>query len=334
MKAILTILIMFFSQILYAGRYAGDFMAIGSGVKALALGGAFSAIADDGSAIYWNASGIAQIKKTEAAVMRAFLYNGLAYYDNFSFCLPLQNNATVGANWIRLTIDDIPIYDEKHLIGTNIDQRTAFAELHLSAIPDGKFKSTDDMYQLAFAKQFTQIIDLGWDLFELPIDIYLGGVCKFINRKMLDFKGSGMGFDLSFMLNTNLGLLFDTEKIGNIACSVNFQDIGNTKITWNTETRHSDDILFNTKFGIAYYQSLDALYSNLILSYSKDHIYDKTDYFGLAWNFKDITEFRLGTYDKNFSAGAGVFIHGFNIDYAFLTNNLGNTNRIGLGYTF
>ena len=93
MKKITTfIIVLFLSASLSAGRYAGEFMAIGSGVRSSGMGKAFTAIADDGSAIYWNASGIAQIRKTEIGLMRAFLYNGLASYDNFSFCQPLPNH--------------------------------------------------------------------------------------------------------------------------------------------------------------------------------------------------------------------------------------------------
>ncbi|MCL2064901.1 MAG: hypothetical protein FWG98_11110 [Candidatus Cloacimonetes bacterium] len=72
----------------------------------------------------------------------------------------------------------------------------------------------------------------------------------------------------------------------------------------------------------------------MILLYSKDFVFDMTDFGGLAWKYKDLTEIRLGIYDKNFSAGIGLNLFSFNIDYAFLTNNLGNTNRIGIGYRF
>jgi hypothetical protein len=94
-KILITVCIIILSYNLQAGRYAGDFMAIGSGVRALGMGGAYSAIADDGSAIYWNASGISQIKEIEFTLMRAFLYEGLAYYDNFNMCYPLPNEVTL-----------------------------------------------------------------------------------------------------------------------------------------------------------------------------------------------------------------------------------------------
>ncbi|MCH8285826.1 hypothetical protein IIB79_04770, partial [candidate division KSB1 bacterium] len=35
-------------------KYAGEFLSIGVGARAQALGGAFAAIADDGTAFYWN----------------------------------------------------------------------------------------------------------------------------------------------------------------------------------------------------------------------------------------------------------------------------------------
>jgi len=335
MKRLYIILIIFIIfKYVYAGKYAGDFMAIGSGVKSLGLGGAFSAIADDGSAIYWNASGIGQIKNKEIYMMRAFLYDGLAYYDNFSFCFPMPNDVTLGFNFTRLTIDNIPVFDERHLIGTNIDQRIAFEELQLPAIPDGKFKSTDDMYQLAFARHINHVFDLGWNLFELPIDIYFGGMFKYIRRQMYGFSGTGTGFDISFMTKTDFSLLFDVDWMGDIAWSLNFQDIGNTKLTWDTESRNIDEVLFNTKLGIAFYQPLKKYDSNLIISYSKDFVYNKVDYFGFACQYKDLIEFRTGLYSKNFSAGIGLYLYNISIDYAFLTNSLGDTNRIGLGYKF
>jgi len=319
---------------LQAGRYAGDFMLIGSGVRALGMGGAYSAIADDGSAVYWNASGISQIRETEITIMRAFLYEGLAYYDNFTVCHPLPNEVTLGFNWTRLTIADVPIYNESHLVGTNIDQRAAFEELQLTAIPDGKFDSTDDLFQFAFSKHLRQIVDLGWFLYDLPIDYYLGANFKYIRRKMMGYTGDGTGFDFSGMIKTSLGLLTDVDALGDISMSLNLQDLANTAITWDVESRHKDEVLFNTKLGLAYFQPIKRWDSTIIFAFSKDFVYDKTDYFGLAWQYKDFSELRFGWYDNNFSTGIGLELYNIGLDYAFLTNNLGNTNRIGLSFRF
>ncbi|MCK4980773.1 MAG: UPF0164 family protein, partial [Candidatus Delongbacteria bacterium] len=161
MKKIIVILaVLFLSISLYAGRYAGDFMVIGSGVRSSGMGKAFTAVADDGSAIYWNAAGIAQMRETEIGLMRAFLYNGLASYDNFTFCQPLPNDVTIGFNWTRLSIDDIPIFLEEHLVG-NPSFRSAYYEYNLTGEEDGWMTSTDDLLQFAFAKHVHYDLNLG-----------------------------------------------------------------------------------------------------------------------------------------------------------------------------
>ena len=43
------------------GTFDGQFLKIGIGARAAAMGGAFVAVADDASALYWNAAGIARI---------------------------------------------------------------------------------------------------------------------------------------------------------------------------------------------------------------------------------------------------------------------------------
>lgn len=329
---ILTILIQF--TLLNAGRYAGDFMLIGSGVRALSMGGAYAAVADDGTAVYWNAAGVSQIRKYEASMMRAFLYDGLAHYDNITYCHPLPNEVTLGFNWIRLTIDDIPVYSESHLIGTNIDQRSAYADLQLTANPDEQFKSTDDLFQFTFSKHMHYDSDLGWFLYVLPIDYHLGTTFKYIKRKIMENSGDGNGFDLSFLMKTNLGLLVDQEWMGDISVGLNMQDVGGTVITWDTQSKHEDEVLFNTKVGFAFSQPIKKYHSSFIIAYDKDYVYNKTDHIGLEWTYKKDTKLRLGFYDNNFSAGAGVEMYGVKLDYAFITNTLGNTNRIGLGVRF
>ena len=150
-RTLVVIVIMLTALPLVAGRYAGDFMMIGAGVRSLGMGGAFCALADDGSAIYWNSAGISQIRDSEIMLMHAFLYNGLASYDNLSFCQPLPNGVTIGLNAIRLTVSDIPLFDESYLIGTNVDQRVNNSNYHLPGVPDGRFKSVAYMYQFAFS---------------------------------------------------------------------------------------------------------------------------------------------------------------------------------------
>ena len=42
----------------WATKYAGEFLALGVGARALGMGGAFVSLADDATAAYWNPAGI------------------------------------------------------------------------------------------------------------------------------------------------------------------------------------------------------------------------------------------------------------------------------------
>ncbi len=319
---------------LAAGRYAGDFMMIGAGTRSLGMGGAFASLADDGSAIYWNPAGIAQITKSEVTAMHAFLYNGLASYDNISYCHPLPNGVTIGLNLTRLTVSDIPVFDESYLIGTNVDQRINNSDYQLTGDPDGSFRSTDDLYQFAFAKHQHFDLNMGWMFFAVPLDLYLGGNVKFIRRNILDNKGDGIGLDFGFKVKTDMGVLFDWEDLGKLDFGINFQDISGTDIGWDTQSEHVDQVLFNTKLGIAVSQPVPLLDSELVLAYDYDYVYEGTSHYGAQWSYKDLGSLRAGYYSKNLTFGATVNVYGVGIDYALVTNPVGITNRVGLRVRF
>ena len=319
---------------LYAGRYAGDFMMIGSGVRALGMGGAFAAIADDGSSIYWNSSGIAQIRESELTAMHAFLYNGLASYDNITFCQPLPNEVTIGFNVTRLTVDEIPYFDEQYLVGTNVDQRINNSYYQLTGIPDGNFRSVDDLYQFAFAKHIHYMANMGWLFFEVPFDFYFGGNVKYIKRQIKDNLGSGTGIDFGFKMKTDLATIFDLDYLGSIALGMNFQDISSTDITWDTESEHKDEVLFNSKIGVAVEQPITSINSTLTMAYDVDYIYGSTNHLGLDLNYRETASIRVGYYDNNATCGASIKIYGINVDYALINNPIGLTNRIGMRLNF
>ncbi|MCD4819098.1 MAG: hypothetical protein K8S23_10445 [Candidatus Cloacimonetes bacterium] len=332
-KNIVLITILFTSIYLHAGRFAGDFLEIGSGVRALGMGGAFVAVADDASTIYWNAAGISQLDEAEINIMRAYLYDGLAYYDNLTYCQPLPNNVTIGLNWTRLTIDEIPLFPEEELV-YNVDMRSSFPDLNLSGQPNGFFMSTDDIFQFAFSKHIHYDINFGWLFFKLPLDLHFGGNIKYIKRKIFNNLGKGTGFDFSVLTKTDLKVLTDQDWMGELAFGFNFQDVGGTVITWDTESNHEDEILFNTKIGFAFFQPLEFINSELIFSIDKDYVYEAISHYGAELNYNNIISARLGYYDSNFSTGMSIKLYNFNVDYAFVTNVLGNTNRVGLRIYF
>lgn len=72
---------------------AAQFLGIGQGARALATGGAFSAVADDPSALYWNVAGAANLEKTDSC---SVIQTGLPIYRINT--LPLLINLDIPAH--------------------------------------------------------------------------------------------------------------------------------------------------------------------------------------------------------------------------------------------
>ena len=79
---------------------------VATGARAIGLGGAFSAIADDASAMYWNPAGLSLIGHQEIALHHTDLY-GTNIKENFAaFVLPLSSNLAVGVDWYHSGYED------------------------------------------------------------------------------------------------------------------------------------------------------------------------------------------------------------------------------------
>ena len=66
------------------GTTAGRFLDLGAGARAMALGGAYSAAADEASALYWNPAAMTQVRRRSATLMHA-AYLADSSYDYGSY---------------------------------------------------------------------------------------------------------------------------------------------------------------------------------------------------------------------------------------------------------
>ena len=76
----------------------------GIGARALAMGGAFVAVADDATAVCWNPAGLAQLGDTRLAGMSTDLY-GLGITHQYVGAVTSFANLGIGLGWERASID-------------------------------------------------------------------------------------------------------------------------------------------------------------------------------------------------------------------------------------
>ena len=89
-------------------KYAGEFIAIGVGGRALGLGGAYAALANDVTAGYWNPAGLAKMLYPQVTLIHDERFAGLVNYDYGSAAFPVGTVSTLGFSIMRLSADNIP----------------------------------------------------------------------------------------------------------------------------------------------------------------------------------------------------------------------------------
>ncbi len=89
---LISVLLLIFSSLTSAqtviGKYAGEFLALGVGGRALGMGGAHVALVNDVTAGYWNPAGLAHMNYPQAALMHEENFGSLVNYHYGAVALP------------------------------------------------------------------------------------------------------------------------------------------------------------------------------------------------------------------------------------------------------
>ena len=109
----------------FATKYAGEFLKAPVGPRAIGMGGAFTAVADDATAPYWNPAGLVYLPYREAVAMHAEKFGNLANHDYLTGVLPLGGptgrRLAVGLSVIRMAVDEIPITPRPEKLLAGVD---------------------------------------------------------------------------------------------------------------------------------------------------------------------------------------------------------------------
>src|SRR5262249_3938144 len=108
-----------------ATKYAGEFMKIPVGARAVGMGGAFSAVADDATSPFWNPAGMVYLPYKEAFLEHNEQFGSLVNHNFGSAVWPMKSGDEhrsalgISATWVG--IDDIPITPRPSGLRPNID---------------------------------------------------------------------------------------------------------------------------------------------------------------------------------------------------------------------
>lgn len=307
------------------GKYAGEFISLGVGGRALALGGAYVALANDVTAGYWNPAGLARINYPQIALMHDEQFGSLVNHDYGAVAFPMGTSSSIGVSLIRLGVDDIP---DTRNAGVDINGNLTYDPLQFSRIDPDRvtyFNAADYALYVTYAQRHSD-------------DFSYGANVKLIRRDLGDASATGIGFDVGVWYTP-----FERLVLG-----ANVQDITTTFLAWSTG--RNELISPTMKVGSAYF--IDLLGGRFAPAVDVDIRFEGRKYSsmahlgpmsldlhaGLEFQFRELIALRAGYSDvKQLTMGAGVHLPKLNIDYSFAkldaVGQPGNTHRISMIFT-
>jgi tetratricopeptide (TPR) repeat protein len=256
----------------------------GFSARAMGVGRAYVALADDPSAVFWNPAGLEYVPRISFSLFHASLYEG-ALYDFIGFAYPTLQFGTVGIGYARLGVGDIPV-------ATNTE----------SYIIEGMSSYEFSEFYISYAKK-------------LPYHI-AGGITFKIERQSFDFLNlvtGGIGLDLGLMYRPD----FDNQFLRDISIGFQYQNVLQPELKLGTHTENLPGL-----FRMGMLKSISIGLSgkmNFLMDYSKSQNEDGRFHAGTEYTYKDMGTARIG-FDKDKPAfGAGVIYKFVQIDYSFGT---------------
>lgn len=318
--------------------YANAFLDIPLGARAMGMGAAYGAVANDGTAFYWNPAGVSLVHARQVSVMHADQFGGFGQYNYIGYNHQLSETYAFSINWIRYSVGDIREFLE--LTDNKVDRGRpdySFDKYYL-----GTFDYTDNAFFFSFARMNRLRLNLGWLYSEFPLDIPIGVNFKIItggtdgiagNGKLNDdIRKFGVGVDVGTMLLFGMNDLLETPGLGDFAMSLTLQDATSTGVDWDGPAQ--DVAPVNVRFGMSYAQPIDELDSSLLVSYERNSRYGAIHRWGMEYDYRKRIALRMGYDGFALAYGAGLSYDRFTIDYALVNQSLGNVHRISAGYKF
>lgn len=315
------------------GTTAANFLQLRVGARAIAMGGSFVGLADDGSALYWNPAGITNLSGTQAFYQNSRLYAGLKHQCfGLSYALDRQNRLGLLINYLDMGKMQQTTLESPE--GTNLQFDAAsmaigltFARQLTNRVSFGvTAKYIQERIWLEYARGYAfdiatlytireKGLRIGMNLSNLGPDMGIGEAphLKFYKRKPDDYPGSPQPEAQLSTKTFPLPLAFSLGVSVDVVGQEALRHSEENRITTSVSITDGYDSPFRMNFGMEY-----------------------------AWH--EILAVRAGYYlnydTENYALGFGLNIYKYakinlQLDYAWMNyGDLGSINTYGLEFKF
>ena len=339
-------------------KYGADFLAGGVGARALAMGGAHVALAQDVASGYWNPAGLGMAVYPEFAYMHAERFAGIVSFDYAAAAYPINATSTVGLSFFRSGVNDIK--NTLNAWDAERNQPKPNPESHVTS-----FSAADMAFFVSYARRMHR-------------KYYVGISAKIIRRSIGDFADAwGYSFDVGVQRRGKrylFGLQLQDASTMLQSWSVNpsaFTIKGtnpNTGAQYTFEEVFAQELPTGETFLVLPVARLGSgmvvpvgLSSSVTVGFDLDLAFDgqQANAFnvgdislhprgGAEFNLADVVALRAGisriSHTKSHgldivpSVGAGMRLYAFTVDYGFgdfggLVSELGYSHRISVHFS-
>ncbi|OQX87204.1 hypothetical protein B6D60_04400 [candidate division KSB1 bacterium 4484_87] len=153
------------------GTTAAQFLKIGVGSRAVGMGGAFVAVANDVSALYWNPAGLSRLHHNEAILMHSEWLADINF-DYAGIAIDMGAMGTIGVSVTSVTMGEMKVRTELQPEGTG--------EL---------FSASDIAGSIAYARSLTDRFSIGFNF-------------KYIRQNIWHMASNGFAVDVGTLFKT------------------------------------------------------------------------------------------------------------------------------------
>jgi len=150
-------------------NHALPFLRMGVGARALGMGGAYVAVADDATAGYWNPAGLSSVGKFSFSSMIAANMGEDRKYNYLSVAGGNFRFGTIGFSWLNAGTSDIASYSS-------------------DGVREADFSANDHAFLFSWGNN-------------MATDLSFGVTAKVVYQKIDDFSKTGVGFDVGVLYN-------------------------------------------------------------------------------------------------------------------------------------